>query len=111
MGRPLPQDHDHAIALQRAADLTRRHRAEQDPRKRGMDHPYAFRREALDRILSQPGCEGVRFYPAQHEDGSTAIIAVGVDSAGNDILAGDMMQDSFICPPFCSDANALNSDV
>jgi len=110
MGNRLPKDHDHRITLAEAARMTRRQRREKDTRKKGMERPYALRREAFESILSQKGCEGVRIYPAVHEDGSPTVVVVGVDEAGNDMVSGLLIQNVFDCPPYCPEANELNSD-
>ena len=47
-----------------------------------------FTREAFDKILSQPHCVGIRYYPGKTDHDSAAIIAVGVDEDGKDIENG-----------------------
>ncbi|HEX5830539.1 MAG TPA: hypothetical protein VFY16_06135 [Gemmatimonadaceae bacterium] len=110
MGRPLPKDHKHTISLPDAAKATKRQRKEKDPKKKGMEHPYAFRREPVDEILSQPRCVGLRFYPCLHEDGRPSVVVVGVDEEGNDMTMGTLIDEAMVCPPYCSDGNELNSD-
>jgi hypothetical protein len=111
MGRPLPKDHKHKISLPDAAKATKRQRKEKDPKKKGMEKPYAFLKEALYEVLSQSGCAGVRFYPCLHETGQPSVVAVGVDEDGNDMIAGLLIQETIGCPPYCPDDNELNSDT
>ena len=40
-------------------------------------------RNILERILAQPGCEGIRFYNAINEMGRTTLVYVGVDANEN----------------------------
>jgi hypothetical protein len=40
----------------------------------------------IQAILSQPGCEGIRFYNAINEEGQNTLVYVGVDNQGLDIL-------------------------
>jgi hypothetical protein len=35
-------------------------------------------------------------------------VIVGVDERGNDMYEGELAQDVFVCPEFCSDENPLN---
>jgi len=47
---------------------------------------YYIGRNILEQILAQPGCVGIKFYNAYHEDGEKALVYVGVDAQGNDML-------------------------
>lgn len=107
MGNRLPKDRTHEISLDEAAKLTRRQRMDKNLRTKGMESPYAFRREVLERILSQPNCDAIRFYPALHEDGTPTIVIVGIDTDGNDMVQGELGEDLLVCPPFCPDPNPL----
>jgi hypothetical protein len=40
-------------------------------------------RNILDHLLSQPGCEGIRFYNALNEQGIKTLVYVAVDSNGD----------------------------
>lgn len=118
MPRPLPQ-RDHKIALadaRRFAAAGRRrmpdgaaaagtHAAAASPAR-----AFAFHRGAIDRVLAQPGCVGVRVYPAAHDDGSATWVLVGVNEAGSDMASGELLQDPIWCPPDCDEASALASD-
>ena len=99
---PLPDPRSHRISLDEAAAQTRRGRG--GPHKGGM-----FLRAELDQLLAQPGCAGLRFYYGRKTDGQDALILVGVDEKGDDMVQGVLMEEHFLCPPICGTANALNS--
>jgi hypothetical protein len=40
-------------------------------------------RNILERILAQPGCEGIRFYNAINESGRQTLVYVGIDRDDN----------------------------
>jgi hypothetical protein len=108
MGRPLPKQ-DHRIGRQDAARLTRRFRGRGRPEK--PMPAIAFHRDAFDRILRQPGCVGIRAYPATTESGGDTLVLVGVDAEGNDMVAGELAEFGSTCPPTCPDDNDLNADI
>lgn len=99
---PLPSPKSHRIALSAAADQVRS--AAKREQKGGL-----FLRKELDELLAQPNCAGLRYYYGRNEKGEDTLILVGVDKDGNDQLQGVVMEDCFLCPPFCGTANSLNS--
>src|SRR5688500_2552441 len=98
----LPDPKSHRISLDEAAAQTKRGRGGQH--KGGM-----FLRAELDQLLAQPGCAGLRFYYGRKTDGQDTVILVGVDEKGDDMEQGVLLEDHFLCPPWCGSANALNS--
>jgi hypothetical protein len=98
----LPDPKSHRISLDEAAAQAKRHRG--GPHKGGM-----FLRAELDQLLAQPGCAGLRFYYGRKADGQDTLILVGVDEKGNDMEQGVLLEDHFLCPPWCGSANALNT--
>jgi hypothetical protein len=76
-----------------------------------------FPKAVIQTLLDQPGCVGMRFYYGINDDFRQALILVGVDAAGNDMvtepsggLPGNVCLDvSAPCPPLCSVNNILNS--
>jgi len=98
----LPAPKSHRITLNDATDQARR--SPKGPHKGGL-----FLRKDLDDLLAQPGCAGLRYYYGRKADGADTLILVGVDADGNDLVQGVVMEDSFLCPPVCGAANALNS--
>jgi hypothetical protein len=86
---------DHKVTITEARDLV-------DRRRRAAEQPAgAFKREALERILGQTGCVGMRIYYGMHPDGQPALVLVGVDEYGEEMLDGELAERSFPCPPFC----------
>ena len=60
-------------------------------------------------LLSQEGCVGIRIYNAIDEDGNMTNVLVGVDSNGDDMYTGTLINYGTICPPICPPKNPLNS--
>jgi hypothetical protein len=96
---PLPE-RDHKISLDEAVRLVTARR-DADAGDRTAELPFAFHRLGLDAVLAQTGCVGIRAYPAQNDDGSHTWVLVGVDGEGNDMTVGTLLEDMFVCPPFC----------
>jgi hypothetical protein len=68
-----------------------------------------FWNESLQKAMAQKGCVALRFYYAQKDDGTSALVVSGVDQEGNDIEAGVLVEEGLPCPPYCSTPGALNS--
>ncbi len=66
---------DHSITLSAASALTTNYRdaSETEAIKGGF-----FGKSAIQKILDQQECVGIRFYYGQEEDGTSAIVLVGV---------------------------------
>jgi hypothetical protein len=47
---------------------------------------YMIGREIVEKILSQPGCVGLKFYNAYNEAGEKTLVYVGIDQNGKGIL-------------------------
>jgi len=102
----MPPKSNHRVTPAEAGLLTaeyRRHAAIGAP-KGGM-----FWKEPVELLLRQDGCVALRFYYAQKDDGKPTLVLVGVDEQGRDILDGVMLDLVWPCPPFCDQANILNS--
>lgn len=67
-----------------------------------------FGKSIFDKILSQPGCVGIRCYYGKNDDGTPNVVLVGVDGGGNDLTGGILGDIGFPCPPFCGAPNQLN---
>jgi len=94
---------DHKIAITEARELV-------DRRRRAAEQPAgAFKREALERILDQTGCAGIRIYYGMHPDGQPALVLVGVDQYGEEMLDGELAERSYPCPPFCAFGPSLRA--
>jgi len=78
-------------------------------RRAVMENGGAFKREPLDRLLAQPGCVGIRIYYGMHADGRPALVLVGVDEHGEELIQGVVMEQHYPCPPFCPIGPSLRS--
>lgn len=103
MPRPIPPS-DHAISLEDAIDIRKRHEGEEKPKRWPV---MTFHRHAYERILGQPGCAAIRIYPARHPDGRLTVVMVGVDEQGADMTQGALAQEPFLCPPYCDEDSPL----
>ena len=104
---PLPPKINHAITLAEGSVLTANYRKRSPI---GAVKGGLFFNEAVEQVISQPGCVAMRYYYAQHDEGTPAIVLVGVDKDGRDMTGGFLAEMSRPCPPLCSDEpNALNS--
>lgn len=65
-------------------------------------------RDALDSLLAQSGCIGVRYYYAKKDDGSPTLVLVGVGPDGNDLEQGVLLQQIIPCPPWCPSGGQLS---
>ena len=60
-----------------------------------------FYRDVFDKMLSQKGVVGIRYYYAKMDDGTPTIVLVGVDSLGKDMTNAAIAEKSYPCPPYC----------
>jgi len=119
---PAPQDQqamtsaiintNHQIDLGTAIRIIRNHKANQTNNlatssKASSIKGAFFARSAFDKILAQPGVVGIRYYYAQHDDGTPALVFVGVDAKGKDMVTGYLMEMGGGCPPFCDGPSPL----
>ncbi|MGD1844508.1 MAG: hypothetical protein ACFB10_03860 [Salibacteraceae bacterium] len=70
---------------------------------------HFFGREIIERILAQPGCEGIRMYYALDEHGKKQLLLVGSAADENDQVDGTIADLSIPCPDACGNSNPLNS--
>ena len=98
---------DHSISIEDAAELTKNYRTTSES---GTIRAEFFSKIALENILAQEGCVGIRCYYGKKEDGIPALVLVGADAEGEDMLEEDKIaQEGNPCPPNCAGANVLNS--
>jgi hypothetical protein len=104
----LPPRSDHHISLEEAARLTANFRrdAEVGAVKGGM-----VWKEIVQDMMNQEGCVGLRYYFGREDNGKPVLILVGVDAEGKDMVHGIIAERTWMCPPFCPDANELNSSL
>ena len=60
-----------------------------------------FGKNIFDKILKQEDAVGIRIYKAKHDNGDEVLVLVGVDTKGDDIVAGVVGENIIPCPPFC----------
>lgn len=105
---PLPPKSNHMITLAEASVLTSNFRANapESAIKGGM-----FWKEAIERVINQPDCVAFRFYYGKTDSGAPALVLVGVNPEGKDMIHGVIADIAWPCPPYCDDPNLLNSGV
>lgn len=95
---------NHTVPLSAASAMTRSFRRTVSP---GTVIGGFFGRDAIQSILSQSGCVGIRAYYAYDEGNSPTLVLVGVNESGDDMTGGVMLERWFPCPPFCPQDNEL----
>jgi len=103
---PFTGSEDHSISLPAAAELTANFRNANPP---GSTIAHFFGADAINAILAQPGCVGIRIYYGQDAAGEQKLVLVGADAAENDLYTGQLAQHGRRCPPICSATNPLNT--
>jgi hypothetical protein len=98
---------DHLMPVEDAAELTANYRNAHPGEIMG----GFFGRDAIQSILSQPGCVGIRYYYGSQIDGTPVLVMVGADANMNDLWTGTIIEMSMPCPNFCSTTNPLNSTI
>jgi hypothetical protein len=93
----------HWIDLKAAVELTTRWREKNPKAPKAM----GFDRAAMDRILKQERCVGIRTYYALNPDDSWTLVMVGVDSKGRDMTEGELAEEMDPCPPDCDPRSVL----
>src|ERR1043165_1853501 len=98
----------HDITLQEASKLTSNYRGTVPANSRLGGF---FGRDAIQALLDQDGCVGIRYYYGIDDNGGKVLVVVGVTSDENDIIkAGCVCIEAAVpCPPYCGTANVLNS--
>jgi hypothetical protein len=99
---------NHSISLAVAATLTKNYR---DSIPAGSTIALYFSKSAVQNILNQANCTGIRMYYAIDETGKKQLVLVGVNAAGNDLYQGLLADRALPCPPTCSASNPLNTTM
>ena len=106
------------ITLQKAIDMTTLYRAQKEniliPQFRNQKITpicETFDRSTFETLLAVSGCVSLRFYVGMDPDKKIRLIAVAVNSSGEDILGHDaqIVEEGQRCPDICPPASALNS--
>lgn len=99
---------DHSIPLATAAQWTKNYR---DANPASATIAHFFGKDAIQAILDQANCVGIRIYYALDENGAKQLIVVGANAAGDDLYQGLLAERSASCPSNCSSPNPLNSNT
>lgn len=95
---------NHDFTLAEAAEWTKRYR-DANP---GATKGHFFGKDAIQAVLNQSGCVGIRLYYALDEKNAKQLIMVGVKSDETDMYEGLIKERSIPCPPICGGENSLN---
>ena len=116
---------DNTITLDQAVSMTTLFRTQKEiilqPKLQGkniLPLCESFDRAAFDKVLSQPGCTGIRIYLGMTPDLQVRTIIVGVNANNEDILPkstpstaedeGTIIEEGLSCPPTCPPPSPLN---
>ena len=98
---------NHSISLKDASLLTANFRT---------SHPssmtikgFYFGKTAIQDILNQTDCVGIRIYFGEDNSNNPKLVLVGVRANEDDIENGHLAEYGLPCPPHNSAANSLNS--
>ena len=97
---------DHDFPLDTASLWTKNYRTASPA---GAIKAHFFGKDAIQAILNQENCVGIRIYYALDPDGVKQLIIVGADANENDLYNGLIAERSTPCPSMCASANPLNS--
>ncbi len=89
---------NHDITLDEAKEWTKNYRV-QVPSNATKAH--FFGKDAIQAILNQDDCVGIRIYYALDTEDRQQLIVVGADANENDLHEGLLAERSFPCPPSC----------
>lgn len=96
---------DHSITLEEASTWTGNYRTANPRALKG----HFFGKRAIQEILNQEDCVGIRIYYALDTAGKKQLIVVGATAEENDLYNGLLAERSNPCPPLCGQNNPLNS--
>jgi hypothetical protein len=99
---------DHSITFEDAAELTRNYRREM---KAGDRKGGYFSQDAIQTLLDQENCVGIRYYYGLDDDDQQVLVLVGVGKDENDLIGARYVciEASIPCPAQCGADNILNS--
>lgn len=104
---------DHSITLSDAATMTHAFRSVNSTANLG----ETFGKNAVQAILNQSGCVGIRIYYAMDTNSTLKVIIVGIDSANKDMYQGLLAERGACCTPLAcfpcaalSNSNPLNTN-
>ena len=116
MGTGLPGGSEsQLITVSEAVAMVGRFRAANAANAATVVRAWGFGRAAIDAVLAQPGCAGIRIYRGHTDVGAEQVLIVGLDTTGNDLLPASasgtvvVADKGWPCPPLCGGASVLNS--
>ena len=95
----------HIITLQEAETLT--HAFQNSNQFQGLTVACKIDSDAYQQILNQPDCVDVRTYFALNSNNELTIVVVGVNSNGEDLTNGIILNRAQGCPFNCSNNSPL----
>jgi hypothetical protein len=104
----LTGNENHEFPLTTAAEWTKSYRDNNPP---SATKAHYFGKAAIQALLTQTDCVGMRIYYALDDEGEKQLIIVGVDEDGDDLYEGLIAERSISCPVVCSSANPLNTTI
>lgn len=99
---------DHSITLADAAAMTKKYRAQMPT---GAKLGGFFGKDAIQAILDQSDCVGIRYYYGLNANNEQVLILTGVNKSEDDLYQGELAEQSLSCPDRCSTPNPLNSSL
>ncbi len=96
---------NHNISLSDATKMTAAFRGKNP----NMTKASFFGRDAIERILGQEGCTGIRVYYGEDASSKMSPVLVGVTAKGDDLFNGELAELGGQCPPHCAEGSPLNS--
>lgn len=104
---PTNLKHSFNIDLTSACALTANYRKSAPA---GTIKAELFSKEAVQEVLDQRACVGLRIYYGLDESGVQHLVLVGTDADGEDLYNGQLREMSIPCPPNCPTDSPLYSD-
>ena len=99
---------DHSYDWDDAKKLTKKYRDQMSPGDRKGGY---FSKAAIQSLLDQDKCVGIRYYYGLDDNDDQVMVVVGVESDENDLVGGTYicLEASMPCPPYCGNNNIINS--
>jgi hypothetical protein len=92
-------NNNHEITLQEAITMT--HAYQNSPQFAGQTKAGLISATAIQDLLNQPGCVGVRIYFALNANDNLTLVLVGTDINEKDMTNGVILDKLKDCPPIC----------
>jgi hypothetical protein len=123
--KSLPTN-DHIISLQKAVEMTTRYRQDKETilaaeykSQNILPLSETFNRTAIEKLLSETNCAGIRIYYGMDENLKSHAILVGVNASNEDILPSSaatlsgsdevILEEGQRCPDICPEDSPLNT--